>query len=84
MATVTVETTPDVDLDAAPPQPDDHEPVAHIVRRDDLTRAMFDGGTVRALCGREFDPKLFNPDGLDTCEACLAIAAWGSTSEPAS
>ena len=67
----------DVDLDAAPPAPDDHEPVAHIVRRDDLTRAMFEGGKVVALCGREFDPKLFNPDGLDTCEPCLKIATSG-------
>jgi Protein of unknown function (DUF3039) len=69
---------PLVDLDAAPPEPEDHEPVAHIVRQADLTRAMFDGGTVIALCGRRFDPKLFNPDGLDTCEPCLKIAASGN------
>ncbi|MHB8467225.1 MAG: DUF3039 domain-containing protein [Acidimicrobiales bacterium] len=65
----------EVDLDAAPPLPDDHEPFAHIVGQYDLEAAMIRGGLVRALCGHEFNPKLFNPAGLPMCERCAAILA---------
>ena len=63
----------DLDLDAAPPTPTDHEPVAHICGQYDLEHALIHGGSVRALCGHEFNPKLFNPEGLPVCPRCKAI-----------
>jgi hypothetical protein len=68
---------PEIDLDAPPPDPDDHEPVSHVVRQSELAEALVSGGTVVALCGRRFSPKLINPD-LDPCQACLQIAASGA------
>jgi hypothetical protein len=65
----------DVDLDAAPPAPADHEPFAHICGQYDLEAALISGGTVRALCGYEFNPKLFNPEGLPVCPRCKQVAA---------
>ena len=65
----------EVDLDAAPPMPDDHEPYAHVVGQYDLEAALINGGLVRALCGHEFNPKLFNPEGLPVCPRCAAILA---------
>lgn len=65
----------DVDLDAAPPLPDNHEPFAHVVGQNDLEAAMINGGTVRALCGHEFNPKIAWPDGLPMCPKCKAILA---------
>jgi hypothetical protein len=61
------------DLDAAPPLPDDHEPVAHWVRQDELARAMAEGALVRALCGHVFDPRIPWPKGLPVCKTCAAI-----------
>lgn len=63
----------DLDLDAAPPEPDDHEPVAHWTRQDELAAALMNGTKVRALCGYEFDPKIPWPRGLPICPACAAI-----------
>ena len=70
---------PDVmtDLDAAPPDPEDHEPFAHIVGQWDLEAALLGGGTVKALCGHEFNPKLFNPAGLPVCPECKRISSGG-------
>src|SRR5579863_5153643 len=58
------DTETDTDLDAAPPMPDEHEPVAHWVRQADLAKAMADGRLVRALCGYVFDPRIPWPKGL--------------------
>jgi hypothetical protein len=67
----------EVDLDAPPPLPDDHEPMSHVVRQADLADALVSGGTVVALCGHRFSPKLINPD-LEPCQTCLRIAASGA------
>lgn len=63
----------EVDLDAAPPLPDDHEPFAHVVGQYDLEAALLRGGLVRAICGYEFNPKIAWPDGLPICPRCAAI-----------
>ncbi len=63
----------DTDIDAAPPMPDEHEPVAHWVRQDDLARAMAEGQFVRALCGHVFDPRIPWPKGLPVCKTCASI-----------
>jgi hypothetical protein len=66
-------TLPEVDLDAPPPDPDEHEPVAHVVKTDHLVSAMFGEHDVVAACGKKFKPKLFNPPGLKVCPACKKV-----------
>jgi Protein of unknown function (DUF3039) len=69
----------DTDLDAAPPMPDEHEPVAHWVRQADLAKAMAEGHHVRALCGYVFDPRIPWPKGLPVCKTCAAIKQRSSS-----
>ncbi len=64
----------DLDLDAAPPQAEDHEPISHIVRQDDITHSLVTGEKVQALCGRWFVVKMLQPD-LDVCQPCLRALA---------
>ena len=67
------------DLDAAPPMPDEHEPVAHWALQEHIARAMSEGGLVRALCGYLFNPRIAWPKGLPVCPTCAAIKARASS-----
>lgn len=66
----------DIDLDAAPPDPGDAEPVAHVVRQDELAQGLIAGTPVTAVCGRRFVPRMVNPD-LPACDTCMAMVAAG-------
>jgi hypothetical protein len=63
----------ELDLDAAPPMPEDHQPFAHIVGQHALEAALLNGTTVRAICGHEFNPKVAWPSGIPMCPRCTAI-----------
>lgn len=64
-------TTPS--LDAAPPNPTNCEPFAHVVVQEELVQAIMNGTLVKAVCGHRFSPKLFNPDGLPVCPQCKSM-----------
>ena len=52
---------------------DTDEPVfAHVIRSDDLDRAVTDGGTVTALCGKTWRPSL-DVGGRPVCHTCADV-----------
>jgi hypothetical protein len=68
------ETRP-VDSDADTGEDDGY---AHYARKDEITRAAIEGGTVVALCGRRFPP-IRDPQRFPVCPKCKELAAmlWG-------
>jgi hypothetical protein len=52
---------------------------AHYARKDEITCAAIEGGTVVALCGRRFAP-IRDPQRFPVCPKCKELAAmlWGS------
>lgn len=63
----------DTELLPRPAESETDEPeVAHIGRRDDVTRAYITGEAIRALCGVVFVPTR-DPSGLPVCPACERV-----------
>lgn len=50
----------------------DHDKHAHYFRKTDLDRALLEGVTIRALCGKK-DRPLSGIDGRQVCPECDAI-----------
>jgi hypothetical protein len=52
---------------------------AHYARKDEITRAAIEGGTIVALCGFRFPP-IRDPQRFPVCPKCKELAAmlWGS------
>jgi hypothetical protein len=68
-----IEPGSDARLDAAPPNPGNCEPFAHVVVQEELVKAIMNGTLVRAVCGKLFSPKVFCPDGIPVCPICKAL-----------
>lgn len=68
----------DLDLDAAPPQADDHEPEAHVFRQSDIAHSLVSGEKVPALCGKLIQVKMLQPSGLPVCEPCMKLMSNNS------
>jgi hypothetical protein len=70
-----IETRP-VESDADTGEDDGY---AHYARKDEITRAAIEGGTVVALCGRRFQP-IRDPQRFPVCPKCKELAGmlWGS------
>jgi hypothetical protein len=51
---------------------------AHSARKDEITRAAIEGGTITALCGLRFPP-IRDPERFPVCPRCKELAAmlWG-------
>jgi hypothetical protein len=51
---------------------------AHYARKDEITRAAIEGGTITALCGFKFPP-IRDPQRFPVCPKCKELAAmlWG-------
>jgi Protein of unknown function (DUF3039) len=51
---------------------------AHYARKDEITRAAIEGGTITALCGFRFAP-IRDPQRFPVCPRCKELAAmlWG-------
>jgi Protein of unknown function (DUF3039) len=52
---------------------------AHYARKDEITRAAIEGGTITALCGFRFSP-VRDPQRFPVCPRCKELAAmlWSS------
>jgi hypothetical protein len=52
---------------------------AHYARKEEITRAAIEGGTITALCGFKFSP-VRDPQRFPVCPKCKELAAmlWGS------
>jgi hypothetical protein len=52
---------------------------AHYARKDEITRAAIEGGTITALCGFQFSP-VRDPQRFPVCPRCKELAAmlWSS------
>jgi len=60
----------DVDIDVDPTLGDgDHERLAHIVKRGELTDAMIFGKEITALCGKKWIPAR-DPEKFPVCPDC--------------
>ena len=63
----------DTELLERPAETDTGEPeVAHIGRRDDVTRAYVTGEAIKALCGVVFVPTR-DPSRYPVCQACSRV-----------
>jgi hypothetical protein len=51
---------------------------AHYARKEEITRAAIEGGTITALCGFRFSP-VRDPQRFPVCPKCKELAAmlWG-------
>jgi Protein of unknown function (DUF3039) len=51
---------------------------AHYARKEEITRAAIEGGTITALCGFRFPP-IRDPQRFPVCPRCKELAAmlWG-------
>jgi hypothetical protein len=51
---------------------------AHYARKEEITRAAIEGGTIVALCGFRFPP-IRDPQRFPVCPKCKELAAmlWG-------
>jgi hypothetical protein len=51
---------------------------AHYARKEEITRAAIEGGTITALCGFRFSP-VRDPQCFPVCPKCKELAAmlWG-------
>jgi hypothetical protein len=70
------ETRPaDADADADVGEDDGY---AHYARKEEITRAAIEGGTITALCGFRFSP-VRDPQRFPVCPKCKELAAmlWG-------
>ena len=64
------EIIPDVDLTVDPTLGDgDHERLAHIVKKNQLTDAMIFGKEITALCGKKWIPSR-DPERFPVCPDC--------------
>jgi hypothetical protein len=52
----------------------DHDRMAHVVPKHELTRALVDGVEVTALCGKRWVPHR-DPDRYRVCPTCAEILA---------
>jgi hypothetical protein len=52
----------------------DHERMAHIVPKHELTRALVDGTEVTALCGKKWVPHR-DPERYPVCQTCAELLA---------
>jgi hypothetical protein len=70
-----LETRP-IDADAETGEGDGY---AHYARKDEITRAAIEGGTITALCGHRFQP-VRDPSRFPVCPRCKELSAmlWGS------
>ncbi len=52
---------------------------AHYARKEEITRAAIEGGTIVALCGYRFPP-IRDPQRFPVCPKCKDLAGmlWGS------
>jgi hypothetical protein len=62
------------DLDRKVETEEDEPEVAHIGRREDITRAYVTGEPITALCGAVFVPTR-DPSRYPVCEACEQMMA---------
>ena len=68
------ETRPaDVDSDVG-----EDDGYAHYARKEEITRAVIEGGTITAICGFRFSP-VRDPQRFPVCPRCKELAAllWG-------
>lgn len=68
-----LEITEEQKLDTTPQEPGDHDRFAHYYSKKDLDRAMFDGVSITALCGK-VDRPLRGIEGRTVCPDCKE--AW--------
>ena len=67
------EIIPDVDLTTDPTLGDgDHERLAHIVKKNQLTDAMIFGKEITALCGKKWIPSR-DPQKCPVCPTCREV-----------
>jgi hypothetical protein len=52
----------------------DHDRMAHIVPKHELTRALVDGVEVTALCGKRWVPHR-DPERYPVCQTCAELLA---------
>ena len=50
-------------------EPGDHERMTHAVKTEDLNRAVFEGDTIRAVCGKTWRPDR-DPKSFPMCPEC--------------
>jgi hypothetical protein len=57
----------------------DGDGYSHYARKEEITRAAIEGGTVTALCGFRFSP-VRDPQRFPVCPRCKELAAmlWGA------
>jgi hypothetical protein len=70
--TTETSTTTGTDLRERSETETDEPEVAHIGRRDDVTRAYITGEPIKALCGIVFVPTR-DPSQYPPCQACEAV-----------
>jgi hypothetical protein len=69
------ETAYDLDLDTRLDTGDgDHDRFSHYVQKDEATRAMVEGTTVTALCGKKWVPSR-DPEKFPICKTCKELHA---------
>lgn len=63
-----------LDVEPRLDQPDTGSPDdrSHLCRKEDITRAVVEGGKVTALCGVEFEP-VRDPEQFPPCDDCLRL-----------
>jgi hypothetical protein len=73
-AMATTETRPDL----AESDTQEGDGYAHYARKEEITRAAIEGGTITALCGYKFPP-IRDPQRFPVCPKCKELAAmlWG-------
>jgi Protein of unknown function (DUF3039) len=71
----TTETRPDL----ADTNTGEGDGYSHYARKEEITRAAVEGGTIVALCGFRFSP-VRDPQRFPVCPRCKELAAmlWGS------
>jgi hypothetical protein len=74
-AMATTETRPDL----ADSETREGDGYAHYARKEEITRAAIEGGTITALCGFRFSP-VRDPQRFPVCPRCKELAGmlWGS------
>ncbi len=53
---------------------DEGDGYAHYARKEEITRAAIEGGTITALCGFRFSP-VRDPQRFPVCPKCKELAA---------
>jgi hypothetical protein len=80
-ATCEEPTMPSTETDLSLPESDtgDGDGYAHYARKEEITRAAIEGGTIVALCGHRFSP-VRDPQRFPVCPRCKELAGmlWGS------